>query len=214
MGLMGLMGLMGMVLVMILTVVSGGSALAWQEGSGTDWWYVDASYGDYHDSVPLVIEINGNPSDGQVLTVGDTIAITGDLHAVAQSCGGDGNGAYTEWLLEVAGPSGSGSMGDFNYDHTSGCAVADEDTTLTITYVMTASGTHTIYMSSYAAVSQYWADVAEDSVEGSLTFEVGTPRKADILKDSGVPGKGLDKAPGLQKPFNLNSKAADHAGKK
>ncbi len=38
--------------------------------------------------------------------------------------------------------------------------------------------------------------------------------KADILKDSGVPGKGLENAPGLQKPFNPNSKAAEHAGKK
>ena len=38
--------------------------------------------------------------------------------------------------------------------------------------------------------------------------------KADILKFRGVPGKGLDKAPGLQKPFNPKSKAEDHAGKK
>ncbi len=41
---------------------------------------------------------------------------------------------------------------------------------------------------------------------------VPPPTKADIL--SGVPGNGLDKAPGLQKPFNPNSKAGDHAGKK
>lgn len=38
--------------------------------------------------------------------------------------------------------------------------------------------------------------------------------KAQILKLSGVPGKGIDKAPGLQKPFNASSHAADHAGKK
>ena len=38
--------------------------------------------------------------------------------------------------------------------------------------------------------------------------------KAEILKLSGVPGKGIDKAPGLQKPFNDNSQAAEHAGKK
>ncbi len=38
------------------------------------------------------------------------------------------------------------------------------------------------------------------------------PPKAYILKD--VPGKGLDKAPGLQKPFNPKSNADDHAGKK
>ncbi len=40
------------------------------------------------------------------------------------------------------------------------------------------------------------------------------PTKADILKDRGVPGKGLDKAPGLQKPFNPNSQAGNNAGKK
>jgi hypothetical protein len=32
--------------------------------------------------------------------------------------------------------------------------------------------------------------------------------KAQILKARGVPGKGINTAPGLQKPFNPNSKAA------
>jgi len=45
-------------------------------------------------------------------------------------------------------------------------------------------------------------------------YTLAPPTKADVLKDSGVPGKGLDKAPGLQKPFNPNSKAGEHAGKK
>jgi hypothetical protein len=38
--------------------------------------------------------------------------------------------------------------------------------------------------------------------------------KADILKNNGVPGKGIEHAPGLQKPFNPKSKAEEHAGKK
>jgi hypothetical protein len=38
--------------------------------------------------------------------------------------------------------------------------------------------------------------------------------KALILWLSGVPGKGIEKAPGLQKPFNPKSQAAEHAGKK
>ncbi len=38
--------------------------------------------------------------------------------------------------------------------------------------------------------------------------------KAEILKRSGVHGKGINHAPGLQKPFNPNSKAAENAGKK
>ncbi len=38
--------------------------------------------------------------------------------------------------------------------------------------------------------------------------------KWKILHDSGVPGEGIDAAPGLQKCFNPNSQAADNAGKK
>ncbi len=38
--------------------------------------------------------------------------------------------------------------------------------------------------------------------------------KADGLKNTGVPGKGIDSAPGLQKAYNDKSKAADNAGKK
>ena len=45
-------------------------------------------------------------------------------------------------------------------------------------------------------------------------YNTWAPPKADILKDSGIPGKGLDKAPGLQKPFNPNSQAGNNAGKK
>jgi hypothetical protein len=41
-----------------------------------------------------------------------------------------------------------------------------------------------------------------------------TQTKAEILKLSGVEGKGIDAAPGLQKPFNPKSQAAEHAGKK
>lgn len=37
--------------------------------------------------------------------------------------------------------------------------------------------------------------------------------KAEILRDRGVPGNGIDHAPGLKKPFNPKSKAAQNAGK-
>ncbi len=46
------------------------------------------------------------------------------------------------------------------------------------------------------------------------TFVDPEAGKAEILKDSGVPGEGLDNAPGLQKAYNDKSKAADNAGKK
>ncbi|MGM0364898.1 MAG: hypothetical protein ACQEP5_00005 [Actinomycetota bacterium] len=46
-------------------------------------------------------------------------------------------------------------------------------------------------------------------------FDVLTEEtKADILTGSGVPGKGLENAPGLNKPFNPNSRAGEKAGKK
>ena len=52
------------------------------------------------------------------------------------------------------------------------------------------------------------SDTATVSINKTLFW------KRDILKQSGVPGKGIEKAPGLQKPFNPNSQAAEHAGKK
>lgn len=42
-----------------------------------------------------------------------------------------------------------------------------------------------------------WSDPAT-----FVDIPVLLPTKADILQDRGVPGKGLDKAPGLDKPFN------------
>lgn len=49
---------------------------------------------------------------------------------------------------------------------------------------------------------------------GSNAFSNNTTKtKAEILKERGVPGKGIMQAPGLQKPFNLNSNAIEHAGK-
>jgi uncharacterized repeat protein (TIGR01451 family) len=39
-----------------------------------------------------------------------------------------------------------------------------------------------------------------------------TNTKADVLKGRGVPGKGIDHAPGLQKPFNDHSQTANNAG--
>ncbi len=50
---------------------------------------------------------------------------------------------------------------------------------------------------------------------GLATLELPVPRSKDeILMRSGVPGKGLSTAPGLQKSFNPKSQAAKHAGKK
>ncbi len=48
--------------------------------------------------------------------------------------------------------------------------------------------------------------------EHQLLMDV--PDKNDMLLESGVPGRGIENAPGLQKPFNPKSQAAEHAGKK
>lgn len=49
---------------------------------------------------------------------------------------------------------------------------------------------------------------------GSIdNITIGADTRADILIGSGVPGKGLADAPGLQKEFNPESAAAEHAGK-
>ncbi len=61
-----------------------------------------------------------------------------------------------------------------------------------------------------------WENDSQDGTwELSATGGVAsTAKKAAILIKSGVPGVGLVNAPGLQKPFNPNSRAAERAGKK
>ena len=56
--------------------------------------------------------------------------------------------------------------------------------------------------------------VTSDPVTVSLTINKAFMTKFQILERSGVPGKGISKAPGLQKQFNLRSRAAERAGKK
>lgn len=51
-------------------------------------------------------------------------------------------------------------------------------------------------------------------LNGTTYPVIADPTKACVLIGSSVPGKGLDNAPGLQKPFNSNSQAGSHAGKK
>src|SRR3972149_6070797 len=60
------------------------------------------------------------------------------------------------------------------------------------------------------------SDVSFLAVDNSEKNNLAGPvlTKAELLMDSGITGKGLETAPGLMKPFNPNSKAADNAGKK
>ncbi len=52
--------------------------------------------------------------------------------------------------------------------------------------------------------------LSDNSTSVSASSDNSTLTKAEILKQKGVPGKGIDKAPGLQKPFN--PKAVGPAG--
>ena len=147
------------------------AALAWQEDC-CPYYYINASYGGYYYTAPLEIKLNGDPSGGQTFYVGDTVTITGAIHSYAGMCGWE-NEAYTEYALEVSGPSGSDSdtAWDWVYSEVD-CAEVETITTPTITYTLTAPGTHTVYMSSYAAVAYAESDVADEYVDASLTFEV------------------------------------------
>ena len=167
--------------VVALLVAVAPTALAWKEGPGTNWWYIDAVYEGYHSSGTLAIELNGNPAGGQTFVVGDTISITGDLHAYAAMCAGTGNEAYTDAELAVTGPSGADSdtAGDYDFNDYE-CAEVDTIDTLTITYPLTAVGTHTVYMYSYAEAASWWTGVdVDDFADDLLTFEV-VPIEVDI----------------------------------
>jgi hypothetical protein len=56
--------------------------------------------------------------------------------------------------------------------------------------------------------------VKEKNKEQEGNSDNVTMNKADILIESGVPGRGVNEAPGLQKKFNPNSNAHNNAGKK
>jgi hypothetical protein len=63
-----------------------------------------------------------------------------------------------------------------------------------------------------------WVFLSGDGSTVSLdqlkTLNINSPNKSQVLSTSGVGGKGLTKAPGLDKKFNPTSNAADNAGKK
>jgi len=65
-----------------------------------------------------------------------------------------------------------------------------------------------------AGVTYTFVNVTADHTIDASFAQIVPPTKAEILEERGVPGRGLDKAPGLQKPFNPKSQATEHAGKK
>ncbi len=171
-----------LVLAMSLLLVGAPGALAYQEGPGVDWWFVNASMvgGNYYNTVPLVIEIDGNATDFQVFTKDTTVTITSDIHAYAATAAGyygePHNEAITEGYLEVDGASGPDSIGLNGYHYnTPNYAEVETIGTLSISYTMTTPGIHTINVFSKAKVRQYNQDVFEETVDASINFVVYDP---------------------------------------
>ena len=100
------------------------------------------------------------------------------------------------------------------------------DTTLAPGESVTATATYTVAISDLPGPIINTATVTgtdpdgtpvsatTDPVSVSLYINKSLLTKAEILQLSGVPGKGILKAPGLQKLFNPKSQAVEHAGKK
>jgi uncharacterized repeat protein (TIGR01451 family) len=104
-------------------------------------------------------------------------------------------------------------------------SLSSDNVTLTPGESVTATGTHTVSIGDFLLKNTIvnTADVTGVDPQGKLVTASDTATvsisktlfwKRDILQQSGVPGKGIEKAPGLQKPFNPKSQAAEHAGKK
>lgn len=133
----------------------------WQEGFGTppdtNYFYLDASYGDYRHTTPLVIKIDGDATEFQAFFVGDTVTITSHVHAVAESCAGAFQEAFSIATLEVDGPSGSSSdtTGILDiWNNGEECVSVNHEETLSISYDLTGLGEHTVSMNSNAQVAQ------------------------------------------------------------
>jgi hypothetical protein len=93
-----------------------------------------------------------------------------------------------------------------------------ESTTATASYTVTISdlpgpivNTATV---TGTGLDGQTVSATSESVSVSLNENKWQWFKCEILKWRGVPGKGIDRAPGLQKPFHPNCQAPDNAGKK
>ena len=91
-----------------------------------------------------------------------------------------------------------------------------DNVTTTATYVVVVSDLPgpIINTASVTGIDPSGKSVSATSNSVSVSLNKSLMTKFEILKQSGVPGKGIDTAPGLQKLFNPKSQAAEHAGKK
>lgn len=175
-----------LILSLVVAFLLASPALAWKEGPGTNWWYINAN-GSWKNTVPLVIKLNGDSSPGQTFCIGETITITCTVSAEAVSCAGDGQEAYIESTLSVSGPSGPDSDNNSSWDNTTpDCAYVGSVETRTVSYTVSAPGPHQAYVTSYAAIAQYPYGAfplieADEILDALLTFEVLPPSIEKVL---------------------------------
>jgi len=152
-------------------------------GTMAEDYYIDAaSY--------LEIQINGDPSEGQVFPVGGTLTIDGlvSSEAAIQVYSGDGT-ADVNAVLSVAGPSGPDSDSYSDHDEGTGPDYVQahiyyvDDPTPSLLYPLTDVGLHTITLSSEAYLEgqtehQGYVDES-DYAEITLDFWVGLALSID-----------------------------------
>jgi len=95
---------------------------------------------------------------------------------------------------------------------------AGENMTVTAMYTVVVADlpgplTNTATVSAYDESGEMITATSKE-VSIKLTQKQERYTKREILQKRGVPGKGIDHAPGLQKYFNFKSQAEEHAGKK
>lgn len=178
---------------------------------------VDALYIKLNDGDSVIVDLDLVVRMAEITAPEDGEQVNGDVEFAAYLIDDDEDGI--QWAVrEGTCDAGIGTVwGNVDGQHDPYGWNYDSET-YTHTFASTAN-TSSWTPGMYCFVFNPREDGDESDIRLTREFEIVIPTiviptKAQILIDSGVPGKGLDNAPGLQKPFNPKSKAAENAGKK
>ncbi|MFA5077969.1 MAG: hypothetical protein WC541_00620, partial [Dehalococcoidia bacterium] len=149
-----------------------------------------------------------------IVTLNQTSSIQVNMSAGASSASVGDNITYTYTITN----NGEAALSSLALTDSRLGAVTLSDTTLASGSSLTATKIYTVLSSDLpgpltskataTATSATGAAVTATSAEVSVSLATWIDEiltKAGILRSRGVPGKGIDHAPGLQKPFNTNS---------
>jgi len=143
--------------------------------------------GDVHadaDVDPLVIEINGDSSSGQVFSVGDTINVEGYVHSVANASVNDGGEYVLETTLSCDLWLNPGNLEhDWHYEAnnvtSSNYTIGNEyNDSLSFIHTLTTPGVYSITLNSIASASISYSGSGSkimgsyDSAQETLSFTV------------------------------------------